>query len=244
VTLVCEALEKLAEDDSLRVRGAARQALECYQEQQRKREQEEQDRRVGAQPVEPSSQVISEPAAPLRQDAAPMPAKPVARHRLSQMPWWAWYAVLFAGGIGVMFLIAVTLGIAQAIRGSVSLTPTAEVIARQTQAAALKIVWVETAQALTQTPVETRLSEKDGMVLVYLPAGEFLMGSAENDSEVRQAKNFSILCTWMPSGSTKLRLRTACMPYAWRQRRARNLIIRGPTRGSAITARRNMQNIR
>jgi formylglycine-generating enzyme required for sulfatase activity len=42
----------------------------------------------------------------------------------------------------------------------------------------------------TSTPTlgigSTRVSEKDGMVMVYVPAGEFLMGSADSDSNVKR----------------------------------------------------------
>jgi serine/threonine-protein kinase len=37
--------------------------------------------------------------------------------------------------------------------------------------------------AATPKPGTTRIAEKDGMVMVYVPAGEFLMGSADSDSQ-------------------------------------------------------------
>ena len=52
------------------------------------------------------------------------------------------------------------------------------------------------------SPGETRTRAKDGMVMVYVPAGEFLMGSTDADGEAMTTKSPSTPSTWTPSGST------------------------------------------
>jgi hypothetical protein len=43
----------------------------------------------------------------------------------------------------------------------------------------------------------TKVSEKDGMVMVYVPAGVFLMGSDSSDLMLKRMNSRSTRCIWM-----------------------------------------------
>jgi hypothetical protein len=52
-------------------------------------------------------------------------------------------------------------------------------------------------------PGATQVSSLDGMAMIYIPAGEFQMGSMNTDDGRIMMKCLSILCSWMHFGSTK-----------------------------------------
>jgi len=62
---------------------------------------------------------------------------------------------------------------------------------------------------VTSTPTlgigSSEVNPKDGMLMVYVPEGEFLMGSKDDDPEASRMKNPNIKYTWMHFGFTKPR---------------------------------------
>lgn len=131
--------------------------------------------------------------APARVDPTPPPPP-----RKRGLPGWALI------GIGVAVVALLALGVAEVSRGGPSAAATA--VARKTAASPTTVLTATptmigtppalvTAMKDTATPTETatptptvaagatRVREMDGAVMVYVPAGEFAMGSASDDSQ-------------------------------------------------------------
>lgn len=127
---------------------------------------------VGAPAAESLAQIVPQLAtaggtpvrAPQPVASVPQPAAPAPRPVAPAPPRWLWPAI--GGVIGLIVIVAAVL---MATRdGTGELTPTAAPAASPEPALGIG---------------STMVSEKDGMALVYVPAGEFLMGSADDDSD-------------------------------------------------------------
>lgn len=117
------------------------------------------DKRIPPSPplpvIPPAAQVSAEPT------STPRSARPPSAYPLKNpLP-------LFLAGAGVVILALVVVLICRILAA----TPT-------------PYAPYPTVQPTTESaPVATRVSDKDGMAMVYVPAGEFLMGSMDADSQ-------------------------------------------------------------
>ena len=125
---------------------------------------------------------------------APLKEKPAAGRRL---PGWVWIA---AGGGGLLVLLLLVnllgggsrSGVAFLARETPTLTATATSSSTQTQTPT---------PSLTPTPelgiVSTQVSSIDGMVMVYVPAGDFEMGSEDGDSDEKPVHTVYLDAYWI-----------------------------------------------
>jgi formylglycine-generating enzyme required for sulfatase activity len=112
--------------------------------------------------------------APAQPAAAPTPGggSVLAAKKKAPLPAWFWPAV----GGAVVLLIVLTIAIGAILDGG---DGTATLVSQPTRTAAL----AATATLKAPQPGDAQTRSKDGMVMVYVPAGSFAMGSDEFDDE-------------------------------------------------------------
>lgn len=120
---------------------------------------------------------------PPKPTSTPLPAKPPSAYPLKNpLPF-------LLGAVGVVLLVIVAVLISR-IPAAVPVPPTK----RSIVTSVVDATPTPTATRPTNTPVPptvtitpvavtTRVSDKDGMMMAYVPAGEFWMGSADSDSQ-------------------------------------------------------------
>jgi len=163
-----EALKHLAEgDDSLKVRAAAAAVLTAYAKAQRAKAEAQAKEEAVKKEEEEKAQQEAEEERLAQQKAEKERAQP---RRSRKLPWWGWVA----GGVIVLALLVGGYALLASIPTGVPPT------AIRVLPTAIPVL-----PTATQTPSigSTRTHEKDGMVEVFVPAGEFLMGSANSDGD-------------------------------------------------------------
>jgi formylglycine-generating enzyme required for sulfatase activity len=135
----------------------------------------------------PPSPPPARPQAPAEPTSTPQPARPPSAYPLKNpLP-------LLLAGAGVVILAVVAVLISR-IPAAMPVPPASRPTVSPTVAATLvlptKLPEPTRPPPTTQptpTPiiVVTRVSEKDGMVMVHVPVGEFLMGSADSDKDAQ-----------------------------------------------------------
>ena len=170
-----EAKDKAAKEETDRQVNLAAEKAEAERLQRERREQE--------------SRMQAAREAERRARQAAVKREPVPKFRL---PAWAFPA---AGGALVVALAVITCLVGSVIVNNAAnsaATQTA-IAARPTMTATLPATRVPTITPLppstsTLTAGATRIVEKDGMVMVYVPAGEFLMGSSDSDTRAQSGE--------------------------------------------------------
>jgi formylglycine-generating enzyme required for sulfatase activity len=153
--------------------------LEPARRERREREAQESARQLEA---ERQAKLATQKAEAERQErernerAARLEVMPSQPH----LPGWA---LPVAGSVLVMLFLTVIAWLV----GSTIYNNAANSAATQT-AVAMSSTQIAVFMSSTSTPfpVVTRIAEKDGMVMVYVPAGEFLMGAADSDSHAEK----------------------------------------------------------
>ncbi|MEI7989527.1 MAG: bifunctional serine/threonine-protein kinase/formylglycine-generating enzyme family protein [Chloroflexota bacterium] len=92
--------------------------------------------------------------------------------------------LLGIGGLGLLFLIVIIGGASWLLNRPIK--PSNVVNAETVQASSQQTLTVMGEQSPTvSNDGKNRVSAKDGMEMIYIPPGEFLMGSTDNDSDAR-----------------------------------------------------------
>ena len=136
--------------------------------------------------------------------------KTVSQSALKRIPEWVWpVAGLFLITTGYVILggfspsLPEDAGMTETVQGELSLSST-YIVAAVTETPLLSPTPTSTATSTPEplpTPIleigSTKISPVDGMVQVYIPAGEFLMGSSSGDDDEKPVHSVYLDAYWM-----------------------------------------------
>ena len=141
------------------------------------------------------------PAAPKRKPTKVMPGAGPAAPPRKRVPVWAWAL----GGVAVVAMLALGVALALGAMDGGTATQVSPTAAPATGALTepppteppLTLAAVPTATPAGPSLRDTWTRPADGMVMVYVPAGEFEMGSTEGDSDEQPVHTVALDGFWM-----------------------------------------------
>ncbi len=200
--------EKVAEEKASKAKGerekkAADERARKVAEEKDRKEKEERER--GVPPTEPVSQASSPTYEPQKQSAGRTFREASPKGGSPTKPNWLPYGI---GGVVVLVLACAFFGgryLYQNVFAPGKPTPTENVKFVPTNTLAPQAIMPDISENTPVLPSATpvpeigsmKLSEIDGMTLLYVPAGKFLMGSKNGDDDEKPAHTVYLDAYWI-----------------------------------------------